>query len=180
MVFSFCSCKRVNSNGDDSKLKINLYLIRDYYVPYGEKLNYVPANDSIREKRFDIKFSILNNTDSMIAYWTMTCNWERSFLINNSYISFIDHDWEHNFPHLVRIKPHDSIQIKATLVRNIRYDNPCKNCIGSFDEGRVETTKIGLILIDSIECREYHDYFNRILDKSKWKITWSNPLYLNK
>src|ERR1035437_3874122 len=138
LIFSVCSCQRIEQKNNDCKLKINFYIDRDYYVPYNRKLNYEPANDSIREKRFDVRFSILNNTDSAIAYWTMTCDWQRSFLINNSYITFLYPEaCDHNYPHRVKINAHDSIQIKTTLVRNIEYDNPCKGCVGCFaDEGR--------------------------------------------
>jgi hypothetical protein len=137
----------------------------------------VPANDSITEKRFDVRFSIVNNTDSVIAFWTMTCDWQRSFLVNNSYITFdYPEACDHNFPDQVIIKAHDSLQIKTILVRNIQYDNPCKGCVGCFaDQGHVQTTKIGLIFIGS-GCKNDEDYNNWINDKSRWDIIWSNPL----
>jgi hypothetical protein len=176
MILTAYSCKRIEQN-NDNKLDIKLYLDKDYYMPYSDKLNYEPQNNSINEKRFDVRFSILNNSDSVISFWTMTCDWQRSFLINNSYIKFLMPDeCNHNYPHQISIKPHDSIQIKTTLFRDIQYDNPCKGCIGSFaDQGRVQTTKIGLILIN---CTGDDDYFNWVNDKSKWNIIWSNSLYL--
>ena len=183
LIFSFCSCQRIKEKNDTGKLMINFYLDRDYYVPYSRKLNYETANDSIKEKRFDVRFSILNKTDSVISFWTMTCEWQSSFLINNSYITFFFPEaCDNNSPHQVRIKAHDSIQIKTTLVRDIQYDNPCKGCVGCLDdEGRVQTTKIGLIFIDSIDPKKGdYDYFNWLNDKSKWNIIWSNPLILRK
>jgi len=179
LISCIFSCQMIKKNDNYSKLKINFYLDKDYYVPYKDKLNYEPSNDSIIEKRFDVRFSILNNTDSVIGFWTMTCDWQQSFLINNTYIKFLMPDeCDHNFPHQVKIKPHDSIQFKTTLVRDIQYDNPCKGCVGCFaDQGRVQTTKIGLILID---CNGVEDYFNMLNDKSRWNIIWSNSLYLRK
>jgi len=120
----------------------------------------------------------LNNTDSVVAFWTMTCDWQSSFLINNSYITFLLGACDSNYPHQVKIKAHDSIQIKTTLVRNIEYDNPCKGCVGCWaDQGHVQTTKIGLIFVDS-SCKNIQDYDNWISDKSRWNIVWSNPLNL--
>jgi len=178
LIFSIWSCQRIKQIDNSCKLKINLYLDKDYYVPYNSKLNYEPANDSIKEKRFDVRFSIVNNTDSVIAFWTFSCDWQQSFRINNSYITFLLIECDSNFPHQVKINAHDSIQFKTTLIRNIEYDNPCKGCVGCWaDQGHVQTTKIGLIFIDS-SCKSYEDYFNWIGDKSRWNIIWSNPLNL--
>ncbi len=181
LIFSVCSCQRTIQKDNDCKLKINFYLDRDYYVSYNRKLNYEPANDSVKEKRFDIRFSIFNNTDSLIKFWTMSSDWQRNFLINNSYITFLlPNAINHNYPHQIKIKPHDSILIKTTLVRNIEYDNPCKGCVGCFaDQGHVQTTKIGLIFIDS-SCKSDEEYDNCMNDKSRWKIVWSNSLNLRK
>jgi len=180
LIFSVCSCQRIKQNENGSKLRINFYVEKDYYVPYNRKLNYEPANDSIWEKRFDVRLSIVNNSDSVITYWTMTCDWQRSFIVNNLYIGFQYSPCDNNSPHQVKIKAHDSIQIKSTLVRNIEFDNPCKGCVGCWaDQGHVQTTKIGLIFIDS-SCKSIADYDNWISDKSRWNIIWSNPLNLRK
>lgn len=181
LISSICSCQITKRKDNNCKLKINLYLDKDYYASYKEELNYEPANDSIKEKRFDVRLSILNNTDSVIAFWTETSDWQRSFLINNSYIKFHYPDAiNHNYPHMVSIKAHDSIQFNTTLVRNIQYDNPCKGCVGCFaDLGHVQTTKIGLIFIDS-HCKSDEEYDTWISDKSRWNIVWSNSLDLRK
>lgn len=178
LILSIWSCQRIKEKDNSSKLKISLYLEKDYYISYNRKLNYEPANDSVKEKRFDVRFSILNNTDSVIAFWTMTCDWQSSFLINNSYITFLLGACDSNYPHQVKINAHDSIQIKTTLIRNIEYDNPCKDCVACWaDQGHVQTTKIGLIFIDS-SCKNIQDYDNWISDKSRWNIVWSNSLNL--
>jgi len=69
--------------------------------------------------------------------------------------------------------------LHATLKRAIRWDNPCKNCMGQVSEVRI--TKTGLIYIDTRQCHGFSENENIMQDKNVWnKIIWSNPLYLNK
>jgi hypothetical protein len=168
------SCIKGNSSG----LSVKISLAREYFVPYDRPTDYVPANDSIKEKRFDVQISIINNSDSAISIWLMTCSWEDDFLVNNTYISFAGKNCDGNFPMIVRIEPKDSLLLNTTLARSILWDNPCKNCIGK--PSRVPTTKIGLIYIDKINCKGFFEYINIIEDKSQWNIIWSNSLDLSK
>jgi len=175
------SCDSIYRDNETLKPIIRIGLLKEYYVPYHGKLNFVPVNDTIIEKRFDISVSIINNSDKMISFWILSCDWERNFLINNFYNAFMGHACDANGPHKVEIKSYDSLMFSTTLVRAIGYDNQCENCIGSYDIGQVETTKLGFIFVDTIKCKGFQDYFNIMRDKSKWdKIIWSNPLYLNK
>jgi hypothetical protein len=161
-------------------LRIKLNVIKEYYSPSNQRLYYVPAsNDSIREKRFNIQATLINNSDSVMSFWIMTCSWDDNFLINNTYIFFRGEECASNFPHVLDIKPNDSVLLKTTLIRAIIKDNPCQNCIGSIT--RVPTTKIGLIYIDTNQCKGMLHYWDIIEDRSTWKeIIWSAPLYLNK
>ena len=105
----------------------------------------------------------------------MSCSWEDNFLVNNNYINMEGHDCPKNIPTLVEIKPGESKSYSTTLIKSIKFDYPCKYCV----YGRqVETTKIGLIVISDITKPSSNDYFRNMEDKSKWKIYWSNPLYL--
>jgi hypothetical protein len=165
--------------GDSRRLSIKIRLVKEYFVPYNRSINYIPANDSINEKRFDIQVSLKNNSDSTIYIWLKSCSWEENFLINNTYIFFAGKDCDGNYPRTVRIKAKDSLTLNMTLTRTIMWDNPCKYCIGQLSE--VTTTKIGLIYIDKMHCNGFWEYRKIIGDKSRWDdIIWSNSLYLNK
>ncbi len=64
-----------------------------------------------------------------------------------------------------------------TLVKSIKFDYPCQYCVYG---QQVETTKLGLIVINDIFETKINgfDYDLGMKDKSKWKIVWSNPLQL--
>jgi hypothetical protein len=64
------------------------------------------------------------------------------------------------------------------LVKSIKFDFPCLNCIYG---KQVETTKLGLVIIDDIYKPKLDGFFEYDLameDESRWKMVWSNPLYL--
>ena len=180
-LFTFISCSWNCSESNSSKIGVKIYVDREYFVPYDKPLYYIPENDTILEKRYDVKVSVLNKSDKLVSFWLWSCSWEDNFQINNSYIFFNGHSCRSDGPRIVKINPGDSIVLKTTLLRAIGYDNRCENCIGSYDRGNVETTKISLLLVELKDCKKMNDFFNTMGDKSKWgKIIWSNPLYLNK
>jgi hypothetical protein len=168
-------------NKSNSALSVKIYLIKDYKVRHKGQGYYETVNDSVYQKRFDIGISITNNSKSPITFWTMTCDWWWNFIINNKYIYFDNPGCDSNFPYPFTIKPNDSICYKKTLNRDLSFDNQCVNCIGVLPEYKVETTRLGFILIDSTQITSGHGYNYVMGDKYLWhEIIWSNPLYLNK
>ncbi len=172
---------------DSLPVAINIKVDKEYFITYSKKghyikdvireNNYVVKSDSIRQKVFDISLTIKNNSNKIVMIWLMTCSWEDNFIVNNNYISFRGHNCDHNFQKLVEFKPSESKTYTSTLTKSIKFDYPCEYCIyGS----QVETTKLGLIIIDDIFNHNLSmlSYHNAMEDKSKWKIIWSNSLYL--
>lgn len=138
--------------------------------------NYVVKSDSIKEKFFDISLTIKNISDTTIAISLMTCSWADNFIVNNNYIKIVGQECDNNFPDLVEFKPGESSVFTATLAKSMKFDYKCEGCTG-FPE--VETTKLGLIIINDIFRRKpFVNYFLAMGDKSAWKIVWSNSLYL--
>lgn len=78
----------------------------------------------------------------------------------------------------MKFKPNESRTYKTTLMKSVKFENPCDNCI----YGRqVETTKLGLIIIDDVykpKLKPFLGYNLAMEDKSVWKIVWSNSLSL--
>lgn len=151
---------------------------KDYYNLIYQDYQYNVTTDSAKEKRYDINLTIKNNSTKTIYIWLMTCSWSDNFIVNNDYIYMDGKDCEKNFPTLVKFKPGQSRLYITTLIESIKFDYPCKNCIYG---PQVETTKLGLIIIndvfkkDDINMLEYDLLMN---DKSRWTIVWSNPLRL--
>jgi len=171
------------SQGMIDSLQVGIKVKREYSVTNDKKYyeviyryeNLDITKDSVSEKRFDIDLTITNTSSKSIFIWLMSCSWEDNFLVNNNYIFIAGHDCTKNIPTIVEIKPNETKLYNTTLIKSIKFEYPCRNCI----YGRqVETTKLGLVLISDITKREYIDYMLNMEDKSKWKIIWSTPLSL--
>jgi hypothetical protein len=172
---------------DSIPISITIKVDKEYYETYSKnggyikdvirRNNYVVKSDSIKEKFFDISLSIRNSSDKTIKIWLMTCSWENNFIVNNNYIYIRGHECDSNFPILVEFKPGESKMYTNTLTKSIKFDYPCEYCVYG---PQVETTKLGLIIIDDIfnPNLDMLSYNNAMDDKSKCKIVWSNTLYL--
>jgi hypothetical protein len=148
---------------------------KKYYDRNVRDYGYEITSDSVREKRFDIDVTIKNKSTKTVFIWLMSCSWEDNFLVNNNYMFIRGHECNKNIPTIVEIKAGESKVYTLTLIKSIKFDYPCKYCVYG---KQVETTKLGLIVINDINKREYIDYRLFMEDKSKWTIIWSNPLYL--
>ena len=147
-------------------------------LPFSENHAEYLTKDSVWQKQYEIEITIRNNTTVPIFIWLMSCSWMDNFEINNPYIFWGMWGCHKNIPELVKIVPNENKTYKTTLVKSIKFDYPAAGWnFGS----EVETTKLGLILIDDIynpKLKPFEGYFLAMQDKSCWKIVWSNPLYL--
>jgi hypothetical protein len=167
----------------ESPLEVELSLTKQYERTFGkndfyfglEHNGYEVTGDSLKQHFFDIKLTIKNNSKKSIYLWLMSCSWEDNFLINNEYMFFDIHGCNKNNPQRIEIKAGKSREYNTTIKKSIKFDNPCKGCIYG---KQVETTKLGLIVINDPSKEEYIEYTTYVTDKSKWEIYWSNPLYL--
>jgi hypothetical protein len=124
----------------------------------------------VNHKFFDIRLSIINKSQKPVAFWNMSCSWDDNLLINNDYIHFEPWTCHANAPEIVRIKPNDSL---IRTFRVVRFDFTRYQSIPS--------TRIGLIYLDTLVCRNWDEYDEIMGDKSKMdKIIWSNSLHLRK
>jgi hypothetical protein len=167
-------------------IKVEIKIVKEYelkspqrnYIYEIRRNGYQVLTDSVKQKRYDIEVAIKNTSDKSIYIWLMTCSWYSNFQFNNNYMSIEEPGCDHNKPSLVEIKPGGFKIYETTLSRSIKFDYPCKGCVYG---PQVETTKMGLIIINDIFKQEEEGFlgYNILMqDKSNWKIIWSNPLYL--
>jgi hypothetical protein len=167
-------------------LKVEIKTEKEYEVVFSkehfaseiQQYRYNVTGDSVIEKRYDIKLTITNTAAQAATIWLKNCSWEDNFLINNNYMSFVERDCEMNVPSIITFKPGETKTFETTLKKTIAFDYPCKNCLY---EPQVETTKLGLIIVNDITGNKrlrFLDYRLYMQDKSKWQIVWSNPLNL--
>lgn len=186
LVFLLSYPAHILSQYSSDSLELNIKVLKEYQVAHNKKyyefgyrsesLNI--TKDTVHEKRFDIEVAIRNTSSRSMFIWLMSTFWEQNFRINNNYIYFAGRDIDHNFPNIVEVKPGESKLYYATLVMSIKFDFPCANCI----YGRqVETTKLGLIIIDDVFNPQLDGFWGYDLamdDESTWKTIWSNSLFL--
>jgi hypothetical protein len=132
---------------------------------------------SVDQQIFEIETVVKNNGKRPAFIWLMCCSWQENFEINNNYMSF---EWEicdKNFADINKIAPGDSIILTGRLRRSPEVDH----IPGCYDPGeQVPATALGLVLVDDMyhPVLDNNGYELNHRDKSKWRIVWSNPLYL--
>jgi hypothetical protein len=138
-----------------------------------------------------VKISLINTSDKPVAFWMMSCSWDRDFTTSNDYLHFHGWNCDNNAPRIIRLQPNDSIVFKERVVsnpRNTAYSDSVylkanawmgKGALNLFD---YPPTKLGLIYKDTVSCKNYNDYMEIRDDRSRWgKIIWSNAiLFSNK
>lgn len=175
-------------NNQDTSLPIKLelslqkeYTIRlhkdDYRIDV-KRYGYEVSTDSVEQKHYDVQVTIQNTSTKPVYIWMMSCSWENNFWVNNEYIFMAGHDCYKNVPTLVEIIPGAKKAYTTTLIKSIKFDHPPKYTIYG---QQVETTRMGLIIVNDVGNRKdmsMSDYLLAMEDKSKWKMVWSNALYL--
>jgi hypothetical protein len=153
---------------------------QSYYDRFYPEINFESSDDSLKEKRFDVSVSIRNRSSKPIYIWLMTCSWSFYFIFNNDYISFTGNNCDNNYPKLFEFKPGERREYHTTLIKSIKFDYPPKDAVWG---PQVEETKLGLTTFNDVYLKDdpkinpwtFNKYRN---DRSRWTITWSNPLYL--
>jgi len=145
---------------------------------YIKRYNVVILDDSVKRKSFDIEITISNTSQDSIFIWLMTCSWDDNFLVNNDYMFMRGWGCDHNFSSPVGFKAGESKVYKMTLDKSIKFDYPGDDIYGY----QVLTTKLGLIVTKVTTYKSKLNIFTQDVftpvDRSAWRIVWSNPLYL--
>ena len=187
LVITILNCENLLAQKDSSSpLAITIKIEKEYELKFPkEHFSYEVGrsslnitSDSVIQKHFDIEVKLKNNSTEPIFIWLMSCSWDDNFLINNNYMYFRVEGCDKNIPVLIKINQGESKTYKSTLSKSIKFEYPCKNCLYG---PQVETTKLGLVLIDDIFQPKLDGLFGYDLameDKSLWRIIWSNPLHL--
>jgi hypothetical protein len=138
------------------------------------RVNNIIKMDSLKDKAnsyYSVNIDLINKTDSIVQFWTMTCSWQSNFVYSSELIG-LDFDLcDSNFPRMVKLKPNQKKTFKGTLVKESSTKN--FNTI---------SYKIGFVFINEKGLYNGPD-FSRILTakiNKKQDIIWSNKFELNK
>jgi len=180
LILSFSECFSQEASNLPLTLKIKVereYILtknKSYYQNAIWEQGLVINSDSVKQKYYDISISIKNTSNRQIGIWLMKCSWELNFIVNNNYIFIQGHECNSNYPSQIKLNPGESKFYQGTLLKSIKFDYPGNNFFGR----QVETTELGLIVVGDVFKNNKLDYDMETEDKSKWKIVWSNPLFL--
>lgn len=183
VLFVLSECHAQN---DSLPISITIKIDSEYVKTYSTKGKFIKKliqdnklvvkSDSLKEKFYNISLTIKNTSDTIIAIYLMSCSWSDNFIVSNNYMHLRGEECDSNFPELVEFKPNESKSFITTLTKSMKLNYKCDGCTGF---PLVETTKLGLIIVDDIfRHKPFNNYFLAMQDKSMWKIIWSNSLYL--
>lgn len=185
VLLCFNSIIYVFGQATELPIKVEIDLLREFEMRYEKKVigwqfpeyDVEIPGDSAKLRYYTIEVLIENTSSVPIYIWLMSCSWTDNFIINNDYMFFGGMKCDKNSPVIVEIMPAEAKRYIAELIKHIKFDYPGDQI---FDYG-VEATKVGLVVVNDV----YQDTLNNkifhmgMLDKSKWKIVWSNPLQLH-
>src|ERR1035437_843466 len=119
---------------------------------------------------FSVSVNLMNNTDSVVRYWTMTCSWQENWVYNYNTIHFHYDDCDSNFPTLEELKPNQKKTFNG-VIENWHSLNTLS----------IKYYKIGFVLINEKEVAHDSDFEKVLVDKIKNKkdIIWSKAFELN-
>ena len=149
--------KQLNSDKPkDSILKVQVRAIN--------KSNSVQFKD-VKGVFYSINIDLINNTDSIIQFWIMSCSWDDNFIFNTVKVHLLGWDCNKNSPEICQIAPG---QIKTyNVILCIRNNSVIKNH---------KDVKLGFVLIKKEENLGGGDFDRLLHDKIKREkdIIWSN------
>lgn len=162
LTFNQCGLKHKEK---ESKIKL-----------YFNILNKVDNKNNNNEYvYYSAEIKLVNNTDSIFKFWTMTCSWPENFVFSfdSTYVPFdtldiyLGHSCQSNYSIIHQIKPKDKITIKTV----IRY-------IGSNNYLIEKKIRLGFIIIKEKELSKLgEEFFEELIKKRKNRkdIIWSEP-----
>jgi hypothetical protein len=156
LILGLTNCRlpsqKKSSNIQKKELQICLKLLKDSAIKnIQENYNY-PA-----------KISLTNHTDSIIAYWGMSCSWEDNYLFDTKNITFISQGCDKNIPQFIELKKDQTIE----------YD-----CVLNMNSDSIKLFKVGFVLLEEYDFKEYENRINWRAFLLKHKIYWSDTIYI--
>jgi hypothetical protein len=118
---------------------------------------------------YSIYINLVNNTDSIISFWTMSCSWESNWVFDSNALKFYV-ECPKNYPIIQQINSNDMICYKGTIeiLDTTSYD-------------RLKKLKIGFVFVRPNEVKSETDFIKILRNKinSKRDIIWSNSFKIN-
>ena len=106
---------------------------------------------------------LLNNTDTLIKFWSMTCSWQDNWISTSDSLSLFNEGCPKNIPKTYQINPQSKVVFESIM------------CVkGPLSDIKERSIKLGFILINELEISKESD-FDRVLSM---KITRAKRHYM--
>lgn len=118
------------------------------------------------ETFYSVKIDMLNNSDSVISFWTLSCNWEMNWRYDAKWLYLYNGGCDHDNVILKQIEPDQKLSYEGVLcvTDSLRDTN---------------NIKLGFVYKSKKEVRDYYnaDFTKTGLRKQEEKkdIIWSEP-----
>ena len=120
---------------------------------------------------YSAKIELLNNTDTLIKFWSMTCSWQDNWISTSDSLRLFNEGCTRNFPKLLQFKPREKKVYNSIIC--------VKQPLNSIKEKNV---KFGFVLINEHEISKDSE-FDKVLSmkiKELKDIIWSEPFKIDK
>ena len=120
---------------------------------------------------YSASIDIINNTDSVVRFWVMTCSWQDNWIFNTNTISLYNQGCDKNYPIVTQIPPGQKLTYYGII-----------HSIYALKQVKINDFKIGFALIKKHDILNMSDFRNVLLDKIKKRkdIVWSDSFKINK
>lgn len=119
---------------------------------------------------YAVKIDLINDTDTTLNFWTMSCSWQDNWVIEDKSLLFLG-DCPKNTPEMVQLAPR----------KKIRYDGIIElTDTASFNSNK--ELRLGFVLIKKNEVHRDGEFRTVLYKKidAKEDIYWSEPFRINK
>jgi hypothetical protein len=119
---------------------------------------------------YPVKLDLLNNSDSSIYFWTMSCSWQSNWVAEEKSITLFV-ECPKNVPKLVHIEPHGSLTHYGII-----------HLLDTADLKSRKEYKLGFVLVGKTEVTNEFDFIPALREKIETKkdIYWSNSFKIDK
>ena len=162
LIISLLSNFGCTNRSNESKIKVQVKVV--------DRLNpdeYKGTKGTFYSAHLDI----INNTDSVVRFWVMSCSWQENWIFDTDNISLFYQGCDSNFPVIKQIKQGEKLTIKG-IIQVLDTLKVTKQRVGI----------LGFVLIKEHDISSASD-FRRVLsdkiDKRK-DIIWSANFSINK
>jgi hypothetical protein len=119
---------------------------------------------------YTIKIDLMNNSNTELSFWTMTCSWDQNWTSDSPSMQFANKGCDINFPHVIHLKSGNKCSFNGII--SVSKNNLNKN----------QEYKLGFLFVAEREYKILKNNFTEILVlkfKKHKDIIWSKPFKLN-